>query len=174
MGEGPALPRAAEDLDGLVETSRPFLERDSERAELFPQPSGADAKHEATRGDVVRGHGRTRGRERMPQRGDVDAGREPEARRRAGDGTEEHPRIQQLRIGLDDRREGCVVGLAPGTRGVRARVAARQHDVLAEPQRVESEFVGGNGNVEQARCTEVVRADPDPHRGRPRAAAGRR
>ena len=62
-----------------------------------------------------------------------------------GEGDE---RVEQLGRRVDDRAGVVLVGGVAGGR-VLAAVVRRQHDVLAEPQRLEPGVVGGRGQLDE-------------------------
>ena len=81
-----------------------------------------------------------------------------------GGGAELHERVDELGVGADDR-PGVVLRSRLRLGGVLGRVADRQHDVLAEPQRGEPGLVGRGGQLEELAGGDVVGGEADLHGG---------
>ena len=167
-----AGPGRTEDLDRLAEPTAALVEGDVERAELLGQPPDTDAKHEATGGDVLQRARRPGDRERVAQRQDVDARRQADPLSHRGHRGEADQRVDELGVRPDDR-PGVVLPARLRRAGVRGRVAEREHDVLAQPQRVEAGVLRRAGELDELDGREVVDAQPDLHRATPSTAGCR-
>jgi hypothetical protein len=95
---------------------------------------------------------------------------------RCAHGGQRQQGVGQVDARVDDRT-AVVIGPAgvPGRAGLRrmeALVGHRCEDVLAEPQAVETELLGGLAQLDERRDRQVVAADPDTHDCHPSTVCG--